>query len=276
MSYKRILTIQDISCFGQCSLTVALPIISVTGNETCIIPSAVLSTHTGGFSGYTFRDLTEDIPLIQKHWQKENITFDAIYSGYLGNVKQISLVKDLIAGVGKNDCVTCIDPVMGDNGKLYAGFDKNYVDEMKKLCSSSDIILPNITEACLLTDSKYKDTYSKVYIDELISKLILNGAKTIILTGVSFSKDTTGVMVVENGIKQYYEHKRISQYCHGTGDIFASAFVGSLMKGKSVFESAKIAADFTVVCIEKTLDDHSHSYGVKFELALPELINMLE
>lgn len=276
MPYKRILTIQDISCFGQCSLTVALPIISITGNETCIIPSAVLSTHTGGFSGYTFRDLTEDIPLIQQHWQKENISFDAIYSGYLGNVKQISLVKDLIASVGKNGCVTCIDPVMGDNGKLYAGFDKNYVEEMKKLCFSTDIILPNITEACLLTDSDYKDSYSQDYVDELISKLILNGAKTVILTGVSFSKDTTGVMVVENGIKQYYEHKRILKYCHGTGDIFASAFVGSLMKGKSVFESAKIAADFTVVCIEKTLDDPSHSYGVKFELALPELINMLK
>lgn len=276
MSYKRVLTIQDISCFGQCSLTVALPIISVTGNETCIIPSAVLSTHTGGFSGYTFRDLTDDIPLIQKHWQKEGVSFDAVYSGYLGSVKQVGIVKNLFSSLSNSSCISCIDPVMGDNGKLYSGFDQSFVDEMKKLCFSSDIIIPNITEACLLTDSEYKENYSKDYIDELIAKLLQKGAKTIILTGVSFSKDTTGVMVVENEQKFYYEHRKIPKYCHGTGDIYASAFIGCLMSGKSIIESAKISADFTVLCIEKTLNDPDHWYGVKFELALPDLIEMLK
>ncbi len=276
MSYKKVLTIQDISCFGQCSLTVALPIISVTGNETCIIPSAVLSTHTGGFSGYTFRDLSDDIPLIQQHWIKENISFDAIYTGYLGNVKQIELVKNIIDSLGNASCVSCIDPVMGDNGKLYAGFDQKFVNEMKSLCFSSDIILPNITEACFLTGSEYKEKYDEAYVDNIIKALVDKGAKTIVLTGISYDNDTTGVTIFENGKKYYYRHRKVSKNCHGTGDVYASAFVGALMNGKSVVESAKIAADYTVLCIEKTVDDPTHWYGVKFELALPELINMLK
>lgn len=276
MSYKKVLSIQDISCFGQCSLTVALPIISVTGNELCIIPSAVLSTHTGGFSGYTFRDLTDDIPLIQQHWKKENISFDAIYSGYLGNVKQINIVKNVIDTLGNDSCINCIDPVMGDNGKLYAGFDQNFVNQMKSLCFSADIILPNITEACLLTGIEYKENYDDKYVDDILSALVQNGAKTIILTGISYDSGTTGVVVFENGNKYYYKHRKISKYCHGTGDIYASTFVGCLMKGKSIAESARIAADFTVLCIEKTIDDPTHWYGVKFELALPDLINMIK
>ena len=276
MSYKRVLTVQDISCFGQCSLTVALPILSVAGSETAIIPSAVLSTHTGGFKGYTFRDLTDDIPLIQNHWLKEGISFDAVYSGYLGSVKQVGIVKELFAKLSNSSTVCVVDPAMADNGKLYPAFDKEFVEEMKKLCFSSDIILPNITEACFLTDNEYKENYDEAYIDDLISKLLAKNAKTIILTGVGFSNDTTGVMVVENGKKNYYCHRRIPKNSHGTGDIYASAFVGSLMKGKTVFESAKIAANFTISCIEKTLDDPSHWYGVKFELALPELVEMLK
>lgn len=276
MSYKRVLTVQDISCFGQCSLTVALPILSVAGSETAIIPSAVLSTHTGGFKGYTFRDLTDDIPLIQEHWLAEGISFDAVYSGYLGSVEQIDIVKNLFEKIGNSSCISVVDPAMADNGKLYPAFDKKFVEEMKKLCFSSDIILPNITEACFLTDSEYKENYDEAYIDDIISKLLANNAKTIVLTGVAFSKDTTGVMVVENGQKSYYCHRRIPKNSHGTGDIYASAFVGSLMKGKSVFESAKIAANFTISCIEKTLDDPNHWYGVKFELALPELVEMLK
>lgn len=276
MSYKRVLTIQDISCFGQCSLTVALPILSATGNETCIIPSAVLSTHTGGFKGFTFRDLTDDIPLIQQHWQKENIKFDAIYSGYLGSVKQIEIVKKLMATLGTNSLISCVDPAMADNGKLYLGFDQAFVEEMKSLCFSADIILPNLTEACLLTDIDYRENYDEDYIDEVISALLKNNAKTIILTGISFKKESTGVMVVENGKKHYYRHRKISKSCHGTGDVFASAFVGSLLRGKDLVTSAKIAADYTVLCIEKTIEDPKHWYGVKFELALPELIDMLK
>ncbi|MBO5480049.1 MAG: phosphomethylpyrimidine kinase, partial [Clostridia bacterium] len=139
---KRILTIQDISCLGQCSLTVALPIISACGIETCVLPSAVLSTHTGGFSGYTFRDLTEDMPLIEKHWQKEKITFDAIYTGYLGSAKQIDYVKSIFKTCASETAKKIVDPAMADNGKLYIGFDAAFVEKMKELCAEADVLLP--------------------------------------------------------------------------------------------------------------------------------------
>lgn len=276
MSYNKILSIQDISCVGQCSLTVALPILSACGHETCILPSAVLSTHTGGFEGkFTFRDLSDDIPAIQQHWQKAHIRFDAIYTGYLGSTKQIAMVKDIMKTLGNPDCKNIVDPAMADNGKLYVGFDQAYVNAMKSLCSSADVLLPNITEASFLTDSEYKESYDESYIDMLLKKLTDLGSKTIILTGVSFKNDKTGVMVYENGKKSYYEHKKISKGSHGTGDVYASAFVGSLMRGKTVFESAKIAADYTVMCIENTYKDEIHWYGAKFETALPDLMKML-
>lgn len=276
MSYKRILTVQDVSCVGQCSLTVALPILSACGIETAILPSAVLSTHTAGFSGYTFRDLTEDIPKIAEHWQKENIKFDAVYTGYLGSTKQIEYVKNLIASCERENAVTVVDPAMADNGKLYPGFDGEFVEAMKNLVFSADMILPNITEACMLTGTEYREEYDRAYIDALLEKLSENGAKTIILTGVSYRAGMTGVVVFENGKYDYYEHKKFEKGCHGTGDAYASAFVGALMSGKSVFDAAKIAADFTLKCIEITSGDKEHWYGVKFELALPYLIELLK
>lgn len=272
MNDKKILTIQDISCVGQCSLTVALPIISSCGHETCVIPSAVLSTHTGGFSGYTFRDLTEDIPLIQKHWEKENISFDAIYTGYLGSVKQIEYIKELAKACLKKEGLLIVDPAMADNGKLYPAFNQEYVENMKTLCFSADIILPNITEACLLTNIEYQTEYNEEYIRKLIDKLKEYNAKTIVLTGVSYNKETTGVVVYQNNILKYYAHKLIEKGCHGTGDVYASAFVGALMSGKNIYDSAKIAADYTLSCIEYTKADVSHWYGVKFEKCLPKLI----
>jgi len=275
MPYKKILTIQDISCVGQCSLTVALPILSACGMETCILPSAVLSTHTGGFSGFTFRDLTDDMPAIQKHWQKENICFDAIYTGYLGSIKQIAYVKDILNTMGSKDCIRVIDPAMADNGKLYSIFDGAYVEAMKGLCESADILLPNITEACFLTDEDYRETYDEAYIKVLLEKLCALGAKNVVLTGVGYAPGKTGVVVCENGKTQYYEHDRIAKGCHGTGDVYASAFTGALMNGKTLFDAAKIAADYTVRCIENTKDDPAHWYGVKFETALRDLMDML-
>ena len=275
MSYKKILTIQDISCVGQCSLTVALPILSACSMETCILPSAVLSTHTAGFTGFTFRDLTDDMPGIKDHWMKEGIAFDAIYTGYLGSVKQIDIVKDIFASVLKKGCPAIVDPAMADGGKLYSIFDMTYVNEMKTLCAQADIILPNITEACFLTGIEYKETYDEAYIARLVAALHDIGAKTVVLTGVSYSDDKTGVLVSENGESKYYEHKKIAQGCHGTGDVYASAFVGAYLNGFDAFESAKIAADYTVECIEKTHGDKEHWYGVKFEMCLGSLMKNL-
>ena len=275
MEYKKILTIQDISCVGQCSLTVALPILSACGLETCILPSAVLSTHTGGFSGFTFRDLTDDMPKIQEHWQKENIKFRAIYTGYLGSVKQVGYVEDILRTMGTDDCVRIVDPAMADNGKLYSIFNDEYVAAMRTLCASADILIPNITEACFLSGVAYRESYDESYVNELIDKLLALGPKTVVLTGVSYAPDKTGVAVYENGTLRYYEHDKISKGCHGTGDIYASAFTGALMNGNDVFASAKIAADYTVKCIINTQGDDSHWYGAKFETALRDLIDMI-
>lgn len=276
MDYKKLLTVQDISCLGQCSLTVALPILSAAGHETVILPSAVLSTHTGGFTGYTFRDLTEDIPKIVGHWQKEKITFDAIYTGYLGSAEQIGYVKDMFRTLQGDSFVSIVDPAMADNGKLYTGFDSAFVDEMKTLAFSADIILPNITEACFLTGHEYKESYDEAYIDELLAKLRAAGAKTVVLTGVSYEPATTGIVVYEGDEKKYYRHKRLPKGSHGTGDVYASAFVGAYMRGKPAFEAAGIAADYTLRCIENTVGDPEHWYGVKFETALPYFIDRLK
>ncbi len=275
MDYKRILTIQDISCVGQCSLTVALPILSACGVETAILPSAVLSTHTAGFSGFTFRDLTDDMPAIQAHWQKEGIKFDCIYTGYLGSTKQVGYVKNILETMGKEKSVRVVDPAFADNGKLYPIFDMEYVAAMRTLCPAADILVPNISEACFLADVEYKESYDEEYIKMLLSKLSALGCSTIVLTGVGYAPEKTGVVVYEKGEMSYYEHSRISKGCHGTGDVYASAFTGALMRGHSIFDSAKIAADYTVLCIKKTQGDPDHWYGVKFETAIPELIEML-
>ena len=195
-NYSRILTIQDVSCVGQCSLTVALPILSACGMETCILPSAVLSTHTA-FKNFTCRDLTDDMPVISDYWQKENIQFDAFYTGYLGSEKQIHYVTDIFKKHGKENALTFVDPAMADNGKLYPAFDKAYADAMKPLCFQADVVLPNLTEACLLTDTPYQESYDENYITEIIQKMLQSGAKLIILTGISYTPETTGVVVAD-------------------------------------------------------------------------------
>ena len=275
MAYHKILTIQDISCVGQCSLTVALPILSAAGQETCILPSAVLSTHTAGFSGYTVRDLTEDIPAIAAHWEKEKIRFDAVYTGYLGSTEQIAYVQDIIRRLSAPGGLAIVDPAMADNGKLYPAFDGAYVEAMKGLAFSADAILPNITEACFLTGMAYREQYDEAYIEELMDRLTAAGARTIVLTGVGYREGRTGVLVQENGVRRYYEHRKIAKGSHGTGDVYAAAFVGALLNGRSAYDSAVIAADYTVKCIEATQGDESHWYGVKFEAELPAYLKML-
>ncbi len=275
MNDKRVLTIQDISCVGQCSLTVALPIISACGLETAILPSAVLSNHTGGFKSWTFRDLTDDMPDIEKKWVEEGIAFDAIYTGYLGSARQIDIVKHIFQTCLKPGGLRIVDPAMADNGKLYTGFDMAFVKEMAKLCESADYILPNITEASLITGIDYRETYDEAYVLEQAKKLAELGPKSVILTGISYEPSTTGVVIYENGKMSYYQHYRLPKGSHGTGDVYASSFTGALMHGKSSYEAAKIAADYTVKCIENTVDDPDHWYGVKFEAVLSELIRAL-
>ena len=275
MAYRRLLTIQDISCFGQCSLTVALPIISACGHETCILPSAVLSTHTGGFTGFTFRDLSEDIPAIENHWVKEGIRFEAVYTGYLGSTSQIDRVLSVMDHTLTEGGLRIVDPAMADNGKLYYGFDDAYVAAMRRLVATADIVLPNITEACFLCGIPYRTDVDEAFITELMNGLHALGAKTVVMTSVGFSPDKTGVMISEMGVQSYYSHRRLTEGCHGTGDVFASAFVGALMKDLDAYTAAKIAADYVLLCMENTRGDASHVYGVKFEPMLGTLMDMI-
>ena len=276
MSYKKILTIQDISCVGQCSLTVALPIISACGVETAVLPSAVLSTHTAGFKGYTFRDLSDDMPDICAHWQKEGIKFDAIYTGYLGSEKQIDYVKNIFATVLADGGKKVVDPAMADNGALYPGFDMAFAKAMGRLCVDADYVLPNITEAAFITETEFKEEYDRAYIDLLLERLSDMGCKNIILTGVSYREGYTGVVCYIDGEYTYYEHEKIAKGSHGTGDVYASAFVGALVNGKDACESAKIAADFTVECINETHKHEHHWYGAAFEPVLGKLIEAIK
>ena len=273
MHYRRILTVQDISCLGQCSMTVALPILSACGQETVILPSAVLSSHTGGFGKPHVRDLTGDLPAILDHWRSNEITFDTICSGYLGSIHEIDLMGEIFRGFTAPGGKRVVDPAMADHGKLYSGFNGEYAEAMKGLCAKAEVIIPNITEAAMMAGLPYREEYDESYIRALVEGL---DAHCVILTGVSFDPAQTGVAVAVNGEIRYHSHRRLPKSYHGTGDIFAAAFVGAWNSGKELFDAAVIASEFTKRCIEETYKNPAHWYGVKFETCLGELIEMLK
>ena len=274
MTDKRLLTIQDISCVGQCSLTVALPIISACGVECAILPSSVLSNHTAGFSGWTFRDLTDEMPNILAQWKKEKVDFDAFYTGYVSKT-QIPHILDIMQETARPGALRIVDPVMGDGGKLYPGFDDDFPQEMCRLCKGADVIMPNLTEAALLLGEEYRTEYDQVYIEQTIKRLHALGAKNVVLTGVSLEPNKLGVACYDGNEILYYFTDRLDVSMHGTGDCYASSFAGALMRGHSILESASIAADFVVETIRQSMGDPSHWYGVKFEKALPYLISRM-
>lgn len=272
MAYKRILTIQDISCIGQCSMTVALPILSACGHETCILPTAVLSTHTGGFGKPAVHHLANDLDAMTEHWRSQDISFDAILVGYLGSIPAIECAAHIMDTMRAPGGVVIVDPAMADHGKLYSGFDAQYAKAMGDLCARADIILPNITEAALLTGMDYRESYDEAYIQRLLNGL---EGKTVVMTGVGFQPGQTGAAIRTNESISYYHHDRVGKNYHGTGDIFASCFTGALMQGKELCDAVKLAADFTCRCIRNTHADPAHWYGVKFETALPWLMHAL-
>ncbi len=279
MKQKRIVTVQDISCLGKCSLTVALPILSAMDTEACVIPTAVLSTHTGGFSGYTFRDLTADISPIMDHWEKERFEFDAIYTGYLGSAEQCRLMVELFDRFGTKDNLIFVDPAMADNGKLYPGFPGDFPQEMKKVCAKADVIDPNLTEACLMLglDFPGKTGYTEEWIKDVLKQLCEMGCKKAVLTGVVFG-DKQGAMAYDSESDTYasYFSDHLPMSFHGTGDVFSSALCGALVRGQSMEQALKTAVDFTVAAIKiSAADPDLPRYGVRFEAALPELIKSL-
>ena len=275
---KRIMTVQDISCVGKCSLTVALPIISAAGVEAGVLPTAVLSTHTA-FSKFTFKDLTDEITPIKETLLELDIDFDAIYTGYLGSFLQLELVEGFIDSFKKKDTFVLIDPVMADNGKLYSGFTPEFAMRMAKLCSKADLLLPNLTEASFMLDLPYNPDYDEEYIRMLLKKLTTLGAPKAALTGISFEKDKIGVYYYDSVTDKYfyYANEKLPVSYHGTGDIYASAALGAIMRGISIEDSLSIAVDFTLECMKKTEADPTHRfYGVNFESALGYYISMIE
>lgn len=273
MSYKRILTIQDISCVGQCSMTVALPILSACGHEVCILPSMLLSTHTGGFSRPAVTDLSAAIEPIWRHWEREGIRFDAIYTGYLGSVAAIENVQMIMDHLLAPEGRIIVDPAMADHGRLYSGLSKDYAQKMSELCLRADVMVPNITEAAMMTGLPFEAKPDEGYICSLLQTL---GGKNIVLTGAGFTEGTTGAAIREEEKISFCLHERLDGSLSGTGDIFASAMIGSYMHGKTLSEAARLAGDFTLLCIRNTLENPAHRYGVKFEPVLGKLTKMLE
>lgn len=273
----KILTIQDISCFGQCSITVALPIVSAFGIETAILPSAVLSTHTAGFTDFTVRDLTEDLPEIRKHWEKEGILFDAIYTGFIASIEQLDYIKEIIDSRLKPDGLVFVDPAMADHGEFYNGFDQEFADKMGELCKLGDYILPNTTEACYILHKPWKEEFSREEMLEMAKELEAFTKRHVILKGDTSEEGKLGMIVLdkEKSACEVVYNDKIDYVSHGTGDVFASAFVGSTMVCKSPTESARIAGEFTKRAIEKTVGDENHAYGVKFEQVILDLGELL-
>lgn len=274
---KKVVTVQDISCFGKCSLTVALPIISAMGIETAVIPTAVLSTHTGGFEGYTFRDLTDDIPDIADHWKKLNLKFNALYTGYLGSEKQISIVSKFFDDFRTDDNFIVVDPVLGDNGRFYAGFTGEFAVKMAELCSKADYIIPNMTEASFMLGIPYTENYDKAYVENVLRKLAGLGCKTPVITGVHFDDSQQGAVAYDSvNDKFYYSlNENIDRSVHGTGDIFASVFTGAVTLGKNIQQTLDIAVNYTLECIKATVPYFDEMwYGSCFESCLGKLIEM--
>ncbi len=275
---KRIVTVQDISAVGKCSLTVALPIISACGVECAVMPTAVLSTHTQ-FTGFTFHDLTDEIAPITDHWKKEGLTFDAIYTGYLGSFRQIELVEEMFEKLGDENTLLVVDPAMADHGKLYYGFTEEFAARMAQLCGKADLILPNLTEACFMLGRPYDENYTREDIQDMLRALCALGAKRAALTGVSYEKGKVGFEMYDattDTFSSYFgEHLPVA--FHGTGDIFASTCVGAIARGKSIEEALKVAVDYTYECVRVTMDDPNHrTYGVNFEEAIPYLVERLK
>ena len=270
---KKIVTIQDISCVGKCSLTVALPIISAAGIETAILPTTILSTHTA-FKNFTFRDLSSDIPLIKEHWHKEKFSFAAIYTGYLGNIEQIEMVKSFINSFNTKNNFILIDPAMADNGKLYTGFDKPFVAKMKELCDMGDIIVPNLTEACLLLNIDYKEDFTIKEIESMLYELSKT-VKNVVITDINIG-NKIGVMSYDGKKVFSYFRSKIPVKYHGSGDVFASSLVGCLSNNISLNESLKIAVDYTWESIKETFKEDENAYGLNFETRIPYYLNRIK
>lgn len=276
----RVLAINDISCVGKCSLTVALPIISASGVTCDILPTAILSTHTGGFTGYTFRDLSEDIPAILKHWKSINLKYDYIVSGYLGSIEQIDMVKQIKNEFLNPNGTMIVDPVMGDNGILYSHFDDKFVNEMKGLCKFADIIVPNLTEACFLTDTPFNSVNEQSYTE--ILKKLQTLCRRPSITGCDEKDSENHIRSTVYYTNEAYKTKtfsteKIEGSFHGAGDVYVSALVGALARGINIDTAVAISATFTKDSILQTKQDGTEArFGLNSESCMLSLLQNLD
>ena len=267
---KRLLTIQDISCVGQCSTTVALPLVSACGVECAVLPPAILSNHTAPcFSGWSFCDLTAELPKIEAKWVEQKIGFDAFYTGYVCE-SHIDPILSIFRTCANPGALRIVDPAMADDGELYRGFAADFPKKMARLCAGADYLLPNVTEAALLVGEKPKMKLTEAEVAHLIDRLHALGVKNVVLTGVSLREDELGTAVSDGREIVYDFNPRLSRSSHGTGDVFASVFAGAILRGKSAAEAAALAADIVCEAIQATTPDHW--YGVSFEKTIPSLV----
>jgi len=280
MKKIRACAIHDISGFGRCSLTVALPVLSTAGIETSVIPTATLSTHTGGFEGFVYRDLTDDILPYARHWKSLDLHFDAIYTGFLGSIKQTEIVRDAVKLIGSDDTLMIVDPAMADFGRLYSTFTDDFPAAMRGLCANADVIIPNITEAALLLEEPYREgPFTEGDIKGILKRLSAIGPDKVVLTGVCLEGERgIGAACYEHteGAFSYYAEEKIEPMYHGTGDVFGSVLTAALMRGLSLEKASEAAVKFTVDAIRRTKETGADNrFGVDFEPGLSSLASLL-
>ncbi|MDR2657847.1 MAG: pyridoxamine kinase [Oscillospiraceae bacterium] len=271
----RIAAIHDLSGAGKCSLTVALPVLSAMGCEVCALPTAILSTHTGNIPGFTYRDLTDDLPRAAAHWAMLGLRFDAIYTGFAASARQLSAISDAVDILRSPGALVLVDPVMGDHGVLYKTYTADMVSAMRRLCTKADIITPNLTEAAMLLDQPYSaKARTERTLSETLKSLLSLGPKCALITGIEFDDGQLGVAVSDRSVSGdiFVKRPAIPGVWYGTGDLFASVFLGATLAGAPVGDSAALAADTTCSAIERTRRNETDPrFGVHFEAELGNL-----
>ena len=273
---KRVAAIHDMSGFGRCSLTVAIPVISAMGMQCCPLPTAYLSTHTGDFTGYTFKDLTSEIMPVSDHWASLNLQFDAVYSGFLASVRQIDLVRSFIERFRNENTIALVDPVMGDRGVKYPIYTEEMCRNMSVLVDAADLITPNYTEAAILLGESYKNRpMDRIGVEKWMTRLSGEGRRSVILTGVCFDKESIGASALDKktGEISHVQTKRVPGEYHGTGDLFSSVLLGSLLQGDSLNSACVTAVEFVRDCTELAEQEClPPREGVPFEALLEKLM----
>ncbi len=275
MPTPRVAAIHDLSGFGRCSLTVAIPILSAMGAQCCPLPTAFLSTHTGGFTGFTFLDMTEEMPKVARHWKSLDLHFDAIYSGFLGSEAQIGLVADFIRDFRSSDTLVVMDPVMGDDGKAYQTYTPAMCGGTAELTRLADVITPNLTEAAFLLGVPYASLPKEgPALYDVARALSLDGRRSVVLTGAAMTPGSTGAVCFDAGTGRLTaaQAEFVAHPLHGTGDVFASVLTGALLRGEGLTDAAQLAADFIHDCAVRTVAQGlPFREGVDFEPLLGRL-----